>query len=182
MKRIIFLLLAFSTTCCLSLSARVITPMEAQTTAMNVVDEIDGYGNAQFSRVILEVVSKTDRSTPVLYIVNTYNRSLTRGHFVIMDAISGAVLAFGDGLLDQDNIPDAMQLLLDYYQVQIDYALSQGFGGESVRMNTMMASNVPVVKVGPLLTAKWGQRAPYNDQCVFKKRTTQTYSHCLSGC
>lgn len=182
MKRIIFLLLAFSATCCLSLSARVITPMEAQTTAMNVVDEIDGYGNAQFSRVILEMVSKTDGSTPVLYIVNTYNRSLTRGHFVIMDATSGAVLAFGDGLLDQANIPDAMQLLLDYYQEQIECTLSQGSGGESVRMNTMMASTVPVVKVGPLLTAEWGQGAPYNDQCVFKNRMTQTFSRCPAGC
>ena len=182
MKRISFILLALSIACCLPISARVITQLEAQATALDLVGNLDGSDFAQFSNVVITKVSETDGSTPVLYIVNTYNRSLTLGHFVILDATTGNALAHGDGLLDQANIPDAMQLLLDYYQEQIECTLSQGSGGESVRKNTMMTSNVPVVKVGPLLTAEWGQGAPYNDQCVFKNRMTQTFSRCPSGC
>jgi len=182
MKRISFILLALSIAYCLPISARVITQLEAQATALDLVGNLDGSDFAQFSNVVITKVSETDGSTPVLYIVNTYNRSLTLGHFVILDATTGNALAHGDGLLDQANIPDAMQLLLDYYQEQIECTLSQGSGGESVRKNTMMTSNVPVVKVGPLLTAEWGQGAPYNDQCVFKNRMTQTFSRCPSGC
>ena len=159
MKRMILLLLTLSVTCFLSLNARVaLSPTEACATALDIADEQDASNTAQFSNVVMTKFSDIDGTTPVLYVVNTYNRSLTRGHFVIMDAISGTLLAYGDGLLDENNVPEAMQELLVYYQEQIDYLLTHD--------NMSSGTNSPSLhfsqdRVSPLLSTKWGQGPPY---------------------
>jgi hypothetical protein len=176
MKRITFLLLVLSFACSLPISARwTITPHEAQVTAIDLIDELNGPGTAHFSNVVITQVSQTDGITPVLYVVNTYNRNFTKGHFVILETISGTTLAYGDGLLDEDSIPDAMQLLLDYYTEQIDYLLANN---SAMNRNTSPSFPSSQNVVAPLLSTKWGQRLPYNLKCPLASNGNR----CPTGC
>jgi hypothetical protein len=80
------------------------------------------------------------------------------------------VLMYGDeGALDIDNIPPAMQWLLNKYKYQID----------GIKAGTLAPVNVPryATAIPPLVNANWDQSAPYNNQCP-----TSGSSHALTGC
>ena len=68
------------------------------------------------------------------------------------------ILMYGEeGKLDIDNIPPAMQWLLNKYKYQID----------GIKAGTLAPVNVPryATAIPPLVTANWDQSAPYNNQC-----------------
>ncbi len=80
------------------------------------------------------------------------------------------VLMYGDeGALDIDNIPPAMQWLLNKYKYQID----------GIKAGTLAPVNVPryATAIPPLVTANWDQSAPYNNQCP-----TSGSRHAVTGC
>ena len=80
------------------------------------------------------------------------------------------VLMYGDeGALDIDNIPPAMQWLLNKYKYQID----------GIKAGTLAPVNVPryATAIPPLVTANWDQSAPYNNQCP-----TSGNRHAVTGC
>ena len=182
MKRILLLFMALSATCCLTISARVITPQEAQVAALDLVDDLDGHENFQFSQVVVKRISDFDGSA-VIYVVNTYKRSFTGGRFVILDATTGNALAYGDGLLDENDIPEAMQELLDYYQDQIEYLMSQhqGRGNNDVSVRLTL-DDQGIDAVAPLLQTNWGQDMPYNAKCKFKYKDNADSALCKTGC
>lgn len=174
--------MALSATCCLTISARVITPQEAQVAALDLVDDLDGHENFQFSQVVVKRISDFDGSA-VIYVVNTYKRSFTGGRFVILDATTGNALAYGDGLLDENDIPEAMQELLDYYQDQIEYLMSQhqGRGNNDVSVRLTL-DDQGIDAVAPLLQTNWGQDMPYNAKCKFKYKDNADSALCKTGC
>ena len=69
------------------------------------------------------------------------------------------ILMYGvEGKLDMDNIPPAMQWLLNKYKYQID-------GLKAGTMKPVSAPMFSATAVAPLVTANWDQSSPYNNQC-----------------
>ena len=81
------------------------------------------------------------------------------------------ILMYGEeGCIDLNNIPPAMQWLLNKYKYQID-----GLKAGTMTANPpLRASTTPVA---PLVKANWDQSAPYNNQCP-----TSGSSHAVTGC
>ena len=75
------------------------------------------------------------------------------------DDLAPQILMYGEeGALDLNNIPHAMQWLLNKYKYQID----------GLKAGTMVPVKLPkfaTTPVAPLVTANWDQSAPYNNQC-----------------
>ena len=109
--------------------------------------------------------------------LNAYYIYNTGNGFVIVagDDRAEQVLGYGDTDLDMNDIPCAMQYMLDCYKEQIDYLLEHpGLVVETPSLNAPMLS---ASSVSPLLTANWAQRAPFYNQ-------TPVYngSQCVTGC
>ena len=81
------------------------------------------------------------------------------------------ILMYGEeGCIDLNNIPPAMQWLLNKYKYQID-----GLKAGTMKANPpLRASTTPVA---PLVNANWDQSAPYNNQCP-----TSGGTHAVTGC
>ncbi len=101
-----------------------------------------------------------------------FNNAQFQGGFVIIagDDRVPAVLGYSDrGYYDPDNVPEALQQLLDSYSQQIA-ALDQG------------AEAAPALKampaVGPLLPCVWSQGNPYNIRLPFLPKG----EHAATGC
>ncbi len=73
------------------------------------------------------------------------------------------ILGYSDkGSFDADNIPENVQAWLDGYAEEIEW------GRENNVSALKTAKAGPAKKsVAPMLTTRWGQDSPYNDQCVF---------------
>ena len=81
------------------------------------------------------------------------------------------ILMYGEeGKLDMNNIPPAMQWLLNKYKYQID-------GLKAGTMKPTKAPKAATTAVAPLVTANWDQDAPYNNHTP-----TSGGSHALTGC
>ena len=75
------------------------------------------------------------------------------------DDLAPAILMYGEeGIIDLNDIPPAMQWLLNKYKYQID-----GLKAGTHRPN--FYSPKAVTAVPPMVTANWDQSAPYNNQC-----------------
>lgn len=104
-----------------------------------------------------------------VYVINYGN---DQGFAIVSgeNGTEGEVLGYCDhGSFDYDNCPVQLKDLLAYYSNAID----------SLRQDPKLAVDAKKVKgkgvtvVGPLLTTRWSQWAPYNNQCP---------SGCPSGC
>ena len=83
------------------------------------------------------------------------------------------ILGYSDkGHFDADNIPDGMKYMLDFYTEQIDH------GSKSPKV-AKPKSSPTYPAVDEMLTCKWGQGAPYNDNCPIDASTGQ---RCITGC
>ena len=89
------------------------------------------------------------------YIVNTDNG------FVIVSGDDRAqeILAYGDGTIDLNTMPENMKFWLAYYKKQMEY----------LQAHPGLVVEKPVIKrsqtVEPMLEAKWDQGSPYYGQC-----------------
>ncbi len=94
-------------------------------------------------------------SQPVYYIFNADNA------FVIVagDDRAQEVLAYGNGALDMNNLPDNMKFWLNYYKMQMEY----------LQAHPGLVVTKPVIRAGqsvePMLEAMWDQGNPYYRQC-----------------
>ena len=69
------------------------------------------------------------------------------------------ILMYGEqGCIDLNNIPPAMQWLLNKYKYQID-------GIKAGTLEPVKATTRATVAVAPLVNANWDQSSPYNNQC-----------------
>ena len=70
-----------------------------------------------------------------------------------------ALIAYGNSsAFSADSIPDNLRYWLDDYKVKMSAALAKG-----VTLTSPTAMGTPVVK--PLVTAKWAQEEPFNNDC-----------------
>ena len=95
--------------------------------------------------------------TPVYYIFNSDNA------FVIVagDDRAQEILAYGEGNLDGNSLPENMKFWLETYKKQIEYL--QAHPGMVVEKPMLKANRG--VTVEPMLEAKWDQGYPYYNQC-----------------
>ncbi len=117
---------------------------------------------------LLKAEASVAKPTAVDYYIFNADKSYV---VIAGDDQAPQVLMYGEeGKLDLNNIPPAMQWLLNKYKYQID----------GLKAGTMKA-NAPVkastTAVAPLVTANWDQSAPYNNQCP-----TSGGSRALTGC
>ena len=87
------------------------------------------------------------------------------------DDLAPEILMYGEeGTIDINDIPPAMQWLLNKYKYQID----------GLKAGTMVPNNYSpkaTTAVAPLTNANWDQSSPYNNQCP-----TSGSSRTLTGC
>ena len=179
MRKILFILLAVSLFAVKG-AATVITPNMAIQMANDFITKVDGIPSYQLTlSEVMTVYSTVNPSQPVYYIYDV-KRGALKHHYIIVAGENSLVdvLAYGDGFLDVDNIPEPMSDLLDFYREQMEQLLqSPGSGGNAVRGRPDGESTTGTT-VGPLLTTAWGQGNPYNYHCP----VTANGVRCKTGC
>lgn len=116
--------------------------------------------------------NSTNADQAVYYIFNTSDSYL----IVAGDDRAEQILARGDSPMDLNNIPEGMQYWLNCYKQQIEYL--QAHTDMVVEQSSQRkAPSRARQSVAPLLTALWGQSAPYYNQCP-----TYNGSYSLTGC
>lgn len=179
MRKTLFTLLAVSLFAVKG-AATIITPNMAIQVANDFITKVDGISSYQLTlSEVMTVYSTVNPSQPVYYIYNA-KRGAFKHHYIIVAGENSLVdvLAYGDGFLDVDNIPEPMSDLLDFYREQMEQLLqSPGSGGNAVRGRPDGESTTGTT-VGPLLTTAWGQGNPYNYHCP----VTANGVRCKTGC
>ncbi len=140
----------------------------------NVLQSINATGNNGMQLLHVEMGS-SNSGQPVFYIYNTSTSFLV----VAGDDRAVEILMIGDRpLADINNLPPAMQDMLDQYEEEIDFLHDHP---DLVVDNSIMINALPQdITVGPLLNATWDQKEPYWDQCRFDY--DGTLYQCLTGC
>ena len=115
------------------------------------------------------------KSTPDYYYV--FNAGQNQGFVIISgeDATEEVLGYSTSGSFDLNNIPPAMEALLNYYSAQISM-IQQGKAQAAPRRATHSA-------VSPFMTVKWNQREPYNLKTMtgYYSNTGGTFQ-CVTGC
>lgn len=115
------------------------------------------------------------KSTPDYYYV--FNAGQNQGFVIISgeDATEEVLGYSTSGSFDLNNIPPAMEALLNYYSAQISM-IQQGKAQAAPRRATHSA-------VSPFMTVKWNQREPYNLKTMtgYYSDTGGTFQ-CVTGC
>ena len=98
------------------------------------------------------------------------------GSFVIIagDDRATAVLGYGDGTVDMDNLPCGMECLLEQFKEQMEWLAAHP--GAQVERSPEYASTDGSVM--PLLTCSWSQSEPYYNLCP----TDVNGNHAVTGC
>ena len=91
------------------------------------------------------------------YVVNT-----DRGFVVVAgDDRAQEILAYGDGHIDMNNLPENMKFWLGCYKQQVEYL--QAHPGLVVEKPSFKANRTESIE--PMLVTKWDQGYPYYSQC-----------------
>ena len=115
------------------------------------------------------------KSTPDYYYV--FNAGQNQGFVIISgDNATEEVLGYStSGAFDLNNIPPAMEALLNYYSEQISM-IQQGKAQAAPKRATHSA-------VSPFMTVKWNQSEPYNGKTPLGYYTNRTEGYnCVTGC
>ena len=96
--------------------------------------------------------------------------------FVIVagDDRAEAVLGYGDGAIDMATLPSNMRWWLDQYKRQMECL--RNLPADQTLAQPRRAATEDLT-VAPLLTCKWSQETPYNDQCALYQG-----ERCATGC
>lgn len=173
MKRLLFILICIFTVS--SLYAQHVTEEQALLKAQEflnrkVATNADGRHKAPRKVRMLSKAAQDD----AYYIFNAEDN----GGFVIVsgDDRTDEILGYStEGNIDLDNMPENMRAWLKGYEEQIN-AIPANAKAAPARVPSHPA-------VEPLLTTKWGQRAPYNLQCPEEIPEGGTEpQHCITGC
>ncbi|MBQ0074073.1 MAG: C10 family peptidase [Prevotella sp.] len=111
--------------------------------------------------------TSSDTNGNLFYVINK-----TNGGFIIASAddLAPALLAYGDGTFDANNIPEPTKAWLENYAAIISNAISTG-------KTITMVNDLPSTPVEPLIKTAWGQSKPYNNDCPIIDG-----QHALTGC
>ena len=170
MKKILFLLAVALTA--LQMSAADVTPSQAKAAANAFLAKQVKAGHIKAAAATNLQLVKAEASVAKPSAVDYYIFNSTKSYVVVSgDDLAPQILMYGEeGALDLNNIPPAMQWLLNKYKYQID----------GLKAGTMAPVKVPkfaTTPVAPLVTANWDQSAPYNNQCP-----TSGSRHAVTGC
>ena len=158
MKKILFLLAVVLTA--LQVSAADVTPSQAKAAANAFLAKQVKAGNLKASAATNLQLVKAEASVAKPTAVDYYIFNATKSYVVVSgDDLAPQILMYGEeGTIDLNNIPPAMQWLLNKYKYQID----------GIKAGTMAPVKVPkyaTTPVAPLVNANWDQSSPYNNQC-----------------
>ncbi len=117
-------------------------------------------------------LAKAEASVVNPKVVDYYIFNAEKSYVVVAgDDLAPAILMYGEeGTIDLNDIPPAMQWLLNKYKYQID-----GLKAGTHRPN--FYSPKAVTAVPPMVTANWDQSAPY-----YNHTPTSGGSHAVTGC
>lgn len=87
------------------------------------------------------------------------------------------VLAYGDQPFDPENPSPEFLYLLDLYEQAVEATENNPEGLQHEALADEPQNDEAWTNVGPLLTTKWAQGSPYNDQCPMIGNT-----RCVTGC
>lgn len=107
-----------------------------------------------------------------------FSRGENQGYVIVSgnDALPAVIGFTESGDFDEDNLPPALQQMMDYYAVAAD-SLNAMPQGSVPRRALLKASGTRDIQ--PLMTTHWHQSSPYNDQAPFLKGTT---NRAVTGC
>ncbi|MDY6302488.1 MAG: C10 family peptidase [Bacteroidales bacterium] len=170
MKKILLLLAVAMAT--LQMSAADVSLSRAQAAASAFLTKQVKAGRLQASAASNLQLAKAEASVAKPAAVDYYIFNSAKSYVVVAgDDLAPQILMYGEeGKLDLDNIPPAMQWLLNKYKFQID----------GLKAGTLAPAKLPkfaTTPVAPLVTANWDQSAPYNNQCP-----TSGSNHAVTGC
>lgn len=121
-----------------------------------------------------ETNNMSDATQEDYYVFNAENN----GGFVIIsgDDRTPEVLGYADnGRIDMENLPPNLKEWLDEYSKQMKTLETVENTGTRARIRAL--SSTPKMAIEPLITTKWGQGNPYNNQCP-----EIDGKHCVTGC
>ncbi|MBR5170634.1 MAG: C10 family peptidase [Muribaculaceae bacterium] len=167
-----FLLLLTAAVAALSMSAADVSTMQAQAAANAFLNKQVAAGRLKASAASNLQLVKAEKSVAKPTAVDYYIFNSAQSYVVVAgDDLAPQILMYGEeGSLDINNIPPAMQWLLNKYKYQID----------GLKAGTMVPLKLPkfaTTPVAPLVTANWDQSAPYNNQCP-----SSGGRHAVTGC
>lgn len=111
-------------------------------------------------------------STGIVNEFYVFNNSSGRGFTIVSadDRITPLLGYCDEGEFDLATAPENMRSWLESYQKQIDWAIANNVSFTAKATATRAA-------IDPLLTTRWDQESPYNDQCPVQSGET-----CATGC
>ncbi len=170
LKKLSLLIVALGAT--LQMSAADVNLATAQNVANSFMNKQVANGRLRASAVSNMKLVKAEASVFNPKAVDYYIFNADKSYVVVAgDDQAPEILMYGEqGQLDMDNIPPAMQWMLNKYKYQID-----GIKAGTLKANGYMPKATTAVP--PLVNANWDQSAPYNNQCP-----TSGSSRCLTGC
>lgn len=118
--------------------------------------------------------SKTMAGSPAAYVFNRDND----GGYVVLSADDRAypVLGYSDnGKADETDLPPQLIWWLGEYARQIEWADEHGY--DTTRKPIPTRADMTAIE--PMVTARWDQGAPYNNQCPLYG-DTRTYTGCVA--
>ena len=156
----------------LQMSAADVTLSQAQAAAKSFLTKQVAAGHIKASAASNLQLVKAEASVAKPTAVDYYIFNSAKSYVVVAgDDMAPEILMYGDrGSLDVNNIPPAMQWLLNKYKFQID----------GLKAGTRVPVKLPkyaTTPVAPLVNANWDQSAPYNNQCP-----TSGSSRAVTGC
>ena len=170
MKKL-FLLLVVAITA-LQVSAADVSSTQAQAAASAFLRNQVAAGRLKAAAATNLTLVKAESSVARPSAVDYYIFNSAKSYVVVAgDDLAPQILMYGEeGNLDLNNIPPAMQWLLNKYKYQID-------GLKAGTMVPLKASKFATTAVAPLVNANWDQSAPYYNQCP-----TSGSRRTLTGC
>ena len=170
MKKILLLLAVVLAT--LPMSAADVSTSQAQAAASAFLTKQVKAGRLKASAASNLQLVKAEKSVAKPAAVDYYIFNSAKSYVVVSgDDLAPQILMYGEeGSLDMNNIPPAMQWLLNKYKYQID----------GIKAGTLAPIKLPkfaTTPVAPMVTANWDQSAPYNNQCP-----TSGSSRAVTGC
>lgn len=165
-KNLLTIILAASA---LSLSAATLSPGEA-------LDRLGIGATRAFSSAELELTftADTQSGAPAVYV---FNRPEKSGYLIVSaDDVAYPLLGYSDsGEFSEELMSPQMKWWLDEYARLISYATDHN-AAKTAASSPIKVNREPIA---PMLTTKWDQLAPYNNQCPYYG-TTRTYTGCVA--
>lgn len=183
MKRITLSLIALLV-CCISMIAQ----QRSESEAIQIAQEFFGkQGKSPQLSVVphqkvetqvrkrVAAARKAPAQSQSFYVVNDE----ANNRFVIVSADERlfTILGYSDsGLFNEDTAPEGLIELLESYNVQYDYLLSEDVSNAVKKKVREYGKEIP-----PLILSKWAQDSPYNLLCPENKKFS-TGENCATGC